>query len=270
MSARLVDVMKTVVPYKAYAPLRSSFRFVAALKYRGTDYTCPFCGGRFARLMPGGFNFPVLREKQVIGAGPRENAVCPRCYSQDRERLVYLFLQAKQPEIFSEPRALLHVAPEPTLSAKFRACPRLKYLAADLDSHLADVQMDITAIGQPDASYDAIVCNHVLEHIPDDRKAMSELYRVLKPGGFAILQVPISATTPTYEDFTIEDPRAREEHFGQYDHVRIYGHDYVDRLRSVGFEVTTYAATDFLEAKRVREFALNPDERVYVATKPRS
>ena len=267
MSGRLRDVMKTVVPYKAYAPVRGWFRSVNALRYRGSDFTCPLCDGHFTRLLPTGYDFPVFREKRVIGAGLRENAICPRCYSEDRERLVYLFLQQKRPHMFCAETRLLHVAPEPSLSEKLRACASIEYVSADLDSPMADVQMNITSIEEPDEAYGAVLCNHVLEHIPDDRKAMAELYRVLKKDGFAVLQVPISPAAETYEDFSIKDPRAREAHFGQCDHVRIYGQDYRERLESVGFAVSTYAAGDFLDRDSVRKYALNPAERVFCCAK---
>ena len=173
-----------------------------------------------SRVFPTGHDFPVLREKHVVGAGLRENAVCPRCYSEDRERLIFLFLQQKRPEIFARRSRLLHVAPERSLLVKLRSSSTIDYVAADLDSPNADVRMDITAITEKDETYDAILCNHVLEHIPDDRKAMAELHRVLRKGGFAILQVPISANaSATYEDFSITESAAREEHFGQCDHV---------------------------------------------------
>jgi SAM-dependent methyltransferase len=264
VSAALRDVVKTVVPYKVYAPVRGWIRSVNALRYKGDEFTCPLCDGRFARFFPTGYDFPVLREKQVVGAGLRENAVCPRCYAEDRERLVFLFLQHKRAEIFSTPTKLLHVAPERSLSVKLRSSPTIDYVSADLDSASADVRMDITAIEEKDETYDAVVCNHVLEHIPDDRKAMAELHRVVKKGGFAILQVPISFTAAeTYEDVSIKDPAARETHFGQCDHVRIYGRDYIDRLESVGFQVSTHRAADFLEVEKVREYALNPEERIF-------
>ncbi|MEK7873336.1 MAG: methyltransferase domain-containing protein, partial [Chloroflexota bacterium] len=133
---------------------------------------------------------------------------------------------------------VLDVAPLPVLQAKYVKLPNLDYLSVDIASPIAMVRMDITAIGCPRDQFDCILCYHVLEHVPDDRKALQELFRVLKPGGWAILQSPIDATRPkTFEDFSVTSPEERERVFGQSDHVRIYGLDYKDRLTSAGFIV---------------------------------
>lgn len=147
---------------------------------------------------------------------------------------------------------MLHVAPEYTLSNRLQALSNLNYLSIDLSSRRAMQRMDLTALALDDASFDVILCSHVLEHIPDDRRAMRELHRVLRPGGWAILQVPLDPERAmTYEDASITDPERRLEHFGQEDHVRVYGRDYPDRLREAGFTVDE---DDFAAA-------LDPDER---------
>jgi len=145
----------------------------------------------------------------------------------------------------------------------------IDYLTADLNPEQVMVKMDITAIQYPDKTFDAILCNHVLEHIPDDRKAMSELHRVLKPGGWAILQVPVSKVLEqTYEDSTITSPQEREKHFGQKDHVRIYGKDYSQRLKEAGFEVEAYSWTnDNGFRNETNQYGLNKDEAVFYCTK---
>ncbi len=207
----------------------------------------------------------MLRELQVVGAGYRPEAVCPGCYSKDRERLVYLYLTRAQAWVFSRPMALLHIAPEPSLAAKLRAVASIDYVSADLDAASAERRMDITAIEEGDDRYDVIICNHVLEHVVEDGKAMAELCRVLKPGGFAILQVPISyLLADTYEDFSIIDPAERERAFGQNDHVRIYGRDYPGRLERAGFSVTEIRPEDFLRAREVDEYRVLPEERLYL------
>jgi len=186
---------------------------------------CPCCNGSFPQFISGGPNL-------------RPNACCPRCGSLERHRLLWLYLQQKT-NLFSERLKVLHVAPERIYQDAFKSLPNLDYLSADIASPLAMVKMDITAIDYPEASFDVIFCNHVLEHIPDDRLAMRELYRVLNPGGWAILQVPIDLSRAvTYEDPTIVTPEERERHFGQDDHVRWYGADYGARLAEAGFKVT--------------------------------
>ena len=164
---------------------------------------------------------------------------------------------------------MLHVAPEMQLHRVIRSHPNIDYVTADLNSPFAMVKMDITNIEYEDNVFDVIICNHVLEHIPDDRKAMAELYRVLKPGGWAILQVPISLSLDrTLEDSTITTPEEREKIFGQEDHVRIYAKDYKDRLVLVGFRVKV----DRFEGKGsdsdIRKYGLLRDENIYVCSKP--
>jgi len=162
------------------------------------------------------------------------------------------------------------VAPESGLSDVLRDKSSLDYLTADIRSEGVMVRMDITNIQYPDCRFDCIICNHVLEHIIDDRKAMLELYRVLKPGGWAILQVPLSMSLKqTYEDSEILTEKDREEAFGKSDHVRIYANDYKDRLEQAGFKVGVFnwtnEATDF--GGNTNRFGLNKEEHVYLARK---
>jgi len=191
------------------------------------------------------------------------------CASRDRERLLYLFLLNKT-NVFEKPLRLLHVAPEARVNDKLRQTAALDYLTADISSQHVMVEMDITQIQFPDDSFDAIICNHVLEHVVDDQKAMSELYRILKPGGWAILQVPLSATLKrTYEDFSITSTEGREDAFGQGDHVRIYAEDYKDRLARAGFKVNVFKW--FTEPEnfggRRNAFGLNKEEGIFSVTK---
>jgi SAM-dependent methyltransferase len=195
--------------------------------------------------------------------------VCPRCSSIDRERLVYLYLKTKTP-VFSEPTKILHVAPEAQLQRVFRECSTINYLSADLNSPLAMERMDITRIEHDSNSFDGIICNHVLEHIPDDGKAMSELRRVLKPDGWAILQVPLSLSLrETVEDPTVTNPKERLRLFGQEDHVRIYAAgDYKRRLERAGFRVNLWSAAGEYGDAWVQRYSLIKEEGLYVCSKP--
>ena len=144
----------------------------------------------------------------------------------------------------------------------------LDYTTADLYSPIVDVKADILDLPFPEEHFDFVICNHVLEHIEDDRKAMSELYRVLKKGGRGIFQIPQDVKLEkTYEDFSIQDPKQRAEKFGQYDHVRVYGMDYFDRLRSVGFEVEELRYAKQLKPEEVERFCLSPEEILPFCTK---
>lgn len=253
------------MPWKYHALLRDLYRRV---KYFGFKFKCPFCKGNFRKLIPSGSNFPVLKEKKVIGSGYRLNVVCPCCHSKDRERLIYLYLKNKT-NIFSKNLKVLHVSPEEALQKILMALPNINYLAANLNPQTAMVKMDITDINYKDNSFDVVICNHVLEHIINDEKAMSELYRVLKPGGWAILQVPISLLlTKTLEDPSITSPREREEIFGQDDHVRIYGKDYKNRLEKTGFCVEIYNFAKEFGERVSHKYGLITEEDLYICQKP--
>jgi SAM-dependent methyltransferase len=266
MNSRIKAAIKGIVPYRVYSPLQDLFRYATSFKFVGRGYKCPFCGGQFSRFLPIGINVPVLTELNVIGGGYRPNSICPRCYSEDRERLVLLFLEKRKSYVFSKPVSILHIAPEKNLSARLRRSSNINYLSADLNSPIADVRMDITDIKAESDTFDVVICNHVLEHVADDRRAMRELFRVLRPRGFAILQVPIS-TEETLEDPSISDPAERERCFGQRDHVRIYGRDYQRRLEDAGFSVAAPAPHDFLNSNIIVEHGLLENERVFVCSK---
>jgi SAM-dependent methyltransferase len=210
---------------------------------------CPFCGWKGTSFLPNGVD-------------ARPNARCPKCNSLERHRLYYLYLKKVIPA--DRPVKVLHFAPEKILSNLFRSFPKVEYLSADLNPAKAMVKQDITAITYPDASFDIIFCSHVLEHIPDDLLAMRELRRVLKPGGFALLQVPVKdhfngrVIEKTYEDFTITDPKGRQQAFGQFDHVRVYGRDFKDRLEKSGFQVSVEKFAESLSPALLQRYALLP------------
>jgi SAM-dependent methyltransferase len=243
--------------------------YVNKVCYFGFKYKCPICNSYLRKLNQFGLKSPVLTDKNVISGGYRLNAQCPVCYSIDRERLLYLYL-LKKTDFFSKKAKVLHVAPESRLSRIIKAHSNIDYLTADISASNVMVKMDITEISYPAETFDVIICNHVLEHIVDDAKAMSELYRVLKPGGWGILQVPISLSLETtYENFSVIDPSEREAIFGQSDHVRIYGMDYVDRLKNSGFDVSIFSwqkDPSFFESNN--KYGLLQSENVFVVSKP--
>ena len=200
------------------------------------------------------------------GARRRPNAICPRCHSKERHRLLWLYLD-ESTNLSSTNLKLLHFAPEWIFEKKFRRMKNLDYTTADLDPALAMIQMDITNIEFGDNSFDVILCNHVLEHVPDDRKAMQELYRVLRPGGWAILQVPI-IREETFEDPSVTDPKERERVFQHRNHVRAYGKDYIDRLRSAGFEVELDDYAKRIGVENANKYSLLRRQEIYLCRKP--
>jgi SAM-dependent methyltransferase len=237
--------------------IRMSYLFMGLFKpfLRGDAVECPVCGSHFRRFLP-------------YGVKSRSNVLCPTCLSLERHRLIWLYLE-KQSDFLTQPRKLMHVAPEQCFLNRFRQLKHINYLTADLESPLADYHFDLHEIPFGDDSFDMILCNHVLEHVTDDRRVVSEFLRVLRKGGFAILQVPLEpARETTYEDASITEPREREKAFGQKDHVRVYGRDYPERLRASGFLVEERLVTEFFAPEQVERYRLAPGETLYIASKP--
>jgi SAM-dependent methyltransferase len=230
--------------FSMYQTLRSKWRgarrFVRKVPYLGTARWCPVCNRQSRRF-------------RQFKHHPNPEAQCVHCGALERHRFLWSFIQAHTDLFDGRSKRMLHVAPEPCFVEHFRQRLGPGYLTADLSDKQAMVQMDITAIQMADDTFDVIYCSHVLEHVPDDRRAMREFYRVLKPGGWAILLVPITAQK-TFEDPTVVDPAERLRLFGQEDHVRRYGPDYVDRLTAAGFEVSEIRVSDLFgddEARRI-------------------
>jgi SAM-dependent methyltransferase len=226
-------------------------------------------------MFDSGYPFPVLTQLDVIGGEPIPSDICPVCFSNSRTRLLCQYI-LKETGIgkLPLPVSVLHIAPEYGIFARLSAEKAVDYRAVDISpqeysDHIGGVMYsDITAIDHSDESFDLIICSHVLEHIPDDRRAIRELFRVLKRGGTAILQVPISASlSSTVEDPWLSDPRERERRFGQYDHVRIYGADYTMRLQQGGFLVETFDARSRWGEALVKELRLNPREKLFLGRK---
>jgi SAM-dependent methyltransferase len=201
------------------------------------------------------------------GIVPRPDARCPDCGSLERHRLVWLYLKDEMSFLDGSPRVMLHLAPEPALERRLRAVRGLTRITGDLSRGKVMVRLDVTRLPFDSESFDAICCSHVLEHVVDDAAAMGELRRVLRPGGWAILQVPVLREV-TDEDPTVVEPEERLKRFGQEDHVRIYGRDYADRLARSGFEVRADDYTRRLSPERRTYLGLDPRESVYLCRKP--
>jgi len=194
--------------------------------------------------------------------------MCPKCRSLERHRLLWLYLTRATDLFSSGYRRVLHIGPEPVLEQRLRSAPNVYYVSIDLHAPGVMCRADITRLPFHDNSLDVIICYHVLEHVMDDRRAMKGLLRVLKPGGWALLQSPVDLEREaTYEDLTVDTPHERERLFGQSDHVRVYGRDYKDRLEAVGFHVKLDDYVKTLPAKLVRTFGVRSSEQIYVCTK---
>lgn len=223
--------------------------------FKGNTYTDPIDGKSFRKFLPYGYEVQ------------RPNVLSPSTFSLERHRLVWLYLK-NETDFFTTPKKVLHIAPEQCFFKKFKKQDNLEYVTADLHSPIADVKADICDLPFEENTFDVVFCNHVLEHIEDDKKAMSELYRVLKPKGMGIFQIPQDLNSEkTHEDFSITSPEERTIHFGQYDHVRIYGKDYFDRLRDVGFTVNEIDYSKTLSADLIKKYCLVKGEILPVCFK---
>ena len=244
------------VPRPLLIRLSYLVRPVLAVWLRGNRYTDPIDGKSFRTFLPYGYE------------APRENVLSPSTLSLERHRLLWIYLK-NETNFFSEALRVLHFAPEQAFFKRFRKLTNLEYTTTDLNSPLADVKADICNLPFEEAQFDVILCNHVLEHIPDDRKALSELYRVMKPGGWGIFQVPQDRSREhTFADPTITNPDERRRIFGQYDHVRVYGRDYFDILREAGFRVRAIDYTSGLDDGEIERFRLASGELIPLVEKP--
>jgi SAM-dependent methyltransferase len=222
---------------------------ISARLLRGDGRECPCCGGHFKRMS----------RRRLAGWG----GICPRCRSHPRHRAIALLLARGE----LPGGRLLHFAPEPLFDPVFARLPQIERTTADLYAP-ADLALDITRMELPDDSFDLILCSHVLEHVPDDGAAMSELRRVLTSGGLCLVLTPYRPGVTTYEDPSVTSPLNRMVAFGQQDHVRIYGSDLADRLRAAGFEVSDRTATDLFDDGVVRRCELDPAEHLFLCSAP--
>jgi SAM-dependent methyltransferase len=233
--------------------LRAARNLVYRVVYRGTGRWCPVCAKPSRRFAP-------------FGIERRDGAMCIYCAALERHRLLWLFFERRTDLFDGRAKRMLHIAPERSFAPRLRARLGAGYLTADRDDPGADVRMDITGIEYPDATFDVIYCSHVLEHVPDDRQALREFYRVLKPRGWAVILVPITVDK-TIEDPSITDPKERLRLFGQDDHVRRYGRDFVGRLQEAGFDVQVFGASDIADRTEAGVMGLRHDDEIFHCTK---
>jgi SAM-dependent methyltransferase len=218
---------------------------IRGARYRGDVVECPCCESTFSRFLP---------------HRGRSQAKCPRCGALERHRVLWLFLE-RETDLFERPGSMLHIAPEYTFLRRFSRTDGLRYVTGDFDSALADVQLDVMDLPFEAESFDFLICNHVLEHVDDDRLALSEINRVLKPGGWTVLMCPVDyRRATTLEDPAIVTPEDRHRVFGQGDHARLYGRDYGDRLAAVGFTVRAESYLDAFDEETIARLGLRREE----------
>src|SRR5688572_29965487 len=249
---KIISWLIRYVPRKYLQRVSGAGLKVLGLFYRGRDVTCPVCCKSFKKFLPYG------------RINPRENALCPNCLSLERHRLMWLYLK-EQTDFFKNGLHVLHIAPEACFIKRFEKIHGHRYVTADIESPLAKIKMDIHQIPFEKNTFDVVLCNHVLEHVKDDIRAMAEIHRVLKPNGFAILQVPFFNPVPdiTFEDPGITDRREREKVFGQDDHVRKYGNDYAQRIKRAGLTPMEDPYVNNLEESVRKKFGLVKGEIIY-------
>ncbi|MFI8603109.1 class I SAM-dependent methyltransferase [Cellulophaga baltica] len=253
--SKIFKYILNTIPRPILIKLSYLARPVLAFSMKGDTYIDPIDGKSFKRFLPYGYE------------SPRENVLSPSTLSLERHRLLWLYLK-NETDFFTKKYKVLHFAPEQAFYKRFRALENLNYTTTDLDSPLADIKADICDLPFADNSFDIIFCNHVLEHIPDDTKAMEEIYRILKPNGWAVLQIPQDLKrATTFEDDTITDRKERAKIFGQYDHVRIYGRDYFTKLREIGFHVDEVDFTSKLTPETIDKYRLAKGEILPVVRK---
>ncbi len=244
-----------LIPRPILIRLSYLVRPIIAFALKGNNFVDPIDGKSFKSFLPYGY------ENQ------RENVLSPSTLSLERHRLLWLYLRGNT-NFFTKSIKLLHFAPEQAFYKRFKKLKNIEYVTTDLNSPLADVKADICNLPFDDNSFDVILCNHVLEHIPNDTKAMQELYRILKPGGWGVLQIPQDLNrATTFEDNSITDKNERAKIFGQYDHVRIYGRDYFEKLRTIGFTVEEIDFTASLSTSEIEKYCLAKNEIIPVVRK---
>jgi SAM-dependent methyltransferase len=254
---KIYKFLLNTIPRPWLIRLSYVFRIFAPLVYKGNKVECPVCEKSFRKFLSYGSD-----------VAHRENILCPYDLTLERHRVMWLYLKEKT-DFFTKPDLkVMHIAPEQCFHGLFKKQKNLNYTTGDLMSPIADLHFDLHNIPLEDNTYEVIFCNHVMEHVKDDLQCMKELYRIMKPGGWGVMQVPIDASrTETYEDWSITDPKEREKHFWQYDHVRLFGLNYPKRLEEAGFKVDIIDFSKELTAETFERYRIPKSELLYVVRK---
>ncbi|MGB1104489.1 MAG: class I SAM-dependent methyltransferase [Crocinitomicaceae bacterium] len=255
---KIYNWLLNTLPRPLLIRLSYVFKFFAPLIYKGNNVECPVCERSFRKFLSYGSN-----------VAHRDNVLCPYDLTLERHRLMWLYLRDHSDFFTKENIKVMHIAPEQCFHKTFQKQKNLDYTTGDLVSPIADLHFDLHEIPLEDDQYEVIFCNHVMEHVEDDLRCMQELYRIMKPGGWGIMQVPIDSNRDeTYEDSSITTPEEREKHFWQYDHVRLYGNNYPKRLAEAGFNVESFDIKKHISTEQLELYRLQKNELLYVVSKP--
>lgn len=227
---------------------------------------CNICQCNFEKFLPAGIHNEIFKRNHIIGGGYRENSKCPCCGSGDRQRWFYYVLQHKL-NISEMSGRMLHFAPEKSIIEYIKQNKKIDYYTADIVGGRAMHVADITDIQFKDETFEYVICNHVMEHIVDEKKAVNEIMRVLKMNGKWIFSFPICTDIPTYEDAAISSPEARLKEYGQADHVRLYGYDYKTRFEKYGLEIQIFSPENEMDIVDIEKYGFIKDDVIIVATK---
>lgn len=245
------------IPRPILIKLSLVFQKISPLLYSGDRYEDPINGKTYRKFLPYGYG----------GIAKRNNVLSPGTMSLERHRALWLYLKAKT-DFFTAPYKMLHIAPEQCFYKIFKGMKNLDYTTGDYNSPIADVHFDLHKAPFDDNSFDVIFCNHVLEHVEDSAQCMRELYRIMKPGGWGIFQVPIDVNRKeTYEDKSITSPEEREKHYWQKDHLRLFGLDYKDKLEAAGFKVNEDNFVQTLSPEQTDRYRISREETIYFCRK---
>jgi SAM-dependent methyltransferase len=254
---KLYKFLINTLPRPLLIRLSYPFKKVAPLLYKGDNVACPVCERSFSKFLSYGSEVTY-----------RENVLCPYDLTLERHRLMWLYLKNESNFFTAVKLNVLHIAPEQCFHKTFKLQANLEYLTGDLLSPIADMHFDLHSIPLEDNRFDVVFCNHVLEHVDDALQCMRELHRVLKTGGWGIMQVPQDMTREvTYEDPSIVTPEEREKHYWQYDHVRLFGRDYPEWLRKAGFQIKEYIPAEHFSDQQIDRYRLMRKEILYIVSK---
>lgn len=255
---KLYKFLLNNLPRPLLIRLSYPFKKIAPILYKGNKVECPVCERSFSKFLSYGSD-----------SVHRENVLCPYDLTLERHRLMWLYLKNASNFFTAEKLDVLHIAPEQCFHKLFKQQKNLNYLTGDLVSPIADLHFDLHAIPLEDNRFDVVFCNHVMEHVDDALQCMKELFRVMKPGGWAIMQVPQDTTrTTTYEEKSIVTPEDREKHYWQKDHVRLFGMDYPNWLEKAGFTVEIYDFKSSITKEKIERYRLMENEIFYIFHKP--
>lgn len=254
---KIYSFLLNTLPRPLLIRLSYPFKKIAPILYKGNNVECPVCERSFRKFLSYG-----------SAVAQRDNVLCPYDLTLERHRLMWLYLKEHSNFLTADQLDVLHIAPEQCFHKRFKEQKNLNYLTGDLVSPLADMHFDLHSIPLEENRFDVVFCNHVLEHVDDALQCMKELYRVMKPGGWGIFQVPQDfSRETTYEDASITSPEEREKHFWQKDHVRLFGKDYPEWLRKAGFEVEEFRQESNYSKELIQRYRLQSEEILYIARK---